>query len=166
MFLGQVSMLYEVMTILGSQFSDAEIDGAVEEVGKKFTAAGGSIAKTTNLGKLRLAYPIEQAKFGTYVLYFVELEPTGLKKLDQDLRLSEEILRHLIIARPAGVPAADFRPSSYQPPATPEGRRASDREERPAPRREHAPEKSERMSTEALNEKLDQILDSDIMKNI
>lgn len=159
-------MMYEVMTILGSQFSDAEIDGVIEQVGKKFTAAGTTIAKTTNLGKLRLAYPVEQEKFGTYVLYFVEAESTMLKKLDQDLRLSEEILRHIIIARPEGIPATDFRPSSYQPPVTPEGRRAGDREERPAPRREHAPEKPERLSTEALNEKLDQILDSDIMKNI
>jgi hypothetical protein len=56
---------------------------------------------------------------------------------------------------------------SYQQPLSPEGRRSSEREERPA--REHhaaAEAPAKKMSTEELSSKLDQILDSDIMKNV
>jgi small subunit ribosomal protein S6 len=161
-------MIYEIMSIIPPKFSDSEIEGVVANIEKLFTAAGAKIEKTTNLGKIKLAYPIDHVRFGTYVLTYVTVDGEKVQKIDQDLRLSEEVLRHLIVARPDGVPTAAFRMSSYQPPLTPEGRRAGEREERPRAERsaEAATAEKARMSTAELNDKLDQILDSDIMKNI
>lgn len=160
-------MIYEIMSIIPSKFSDSEIEGAVANIEGLFTAAGAKIEKTTNLGKIKLAYPIDHIRFGTYVLTYITVDGEKVQKIDQDLKLSEFVLRHLIIARPEGIPAATFRMTSYVPPLNAEGRRAGEREERPA-RTDRPAESVEkaRMSTAELNDKLDQILDSDIMKNI
>lgn len=159
-------MIYEIMSVIPSKFSDSEIDGAVASIEAVFTASGAKVEKTTNLGKIKLAYPIDHMRFGTYVLSYITVDGEKVKKIDQDLRLSEFVLRHMIVARPHGIPASNFRMTSYVAPLTSEGRRAGDREERP--RTERAAEGAEkaRMSTAELNDKLDQILDSDIMKNI
>mgnify|MGYP001584575257 CR=1 FL=1 len=161
-------MIYEIMSIIPSKFSDSEIDGVVANIEKLFVTAGAKVEKTTNLGKIKLAYPIDHIRFGTYVLSYVTVEGEKVQKIDQDLRLSEDVLRHMIVARPEGIPAATFRMASYQPPLTPEGRRSGEREERPRQERpaEAATTEKARMSTAELNDKLDQILDSDIMKNI
>lgn len=161
-------MIYEIMVIIPPKFSDSEIDGVIANVEKMFVNAGATVEKTTNLGKIKLAYLIDHSRFGTYVLSYVTMHGEKVQKIDQDLRLSDEVLRHLIIARPEGIPEVTFRMTSYQPPLTPEGRRAGDREERPRQERlaEGAVLEKARMSTAELNDKLDQILDSDIMKNI
>ena len=158
-------MIYEILSIIPSKYSDSEVDGAIQNVEKMFTAAGAKVEKTTNLGKLKLAYSIDHVRFGTYVLTYVEADQSIVKKIDQDLRLAEEVLRHIIIVRPEGIPAFTFRVSSYQPPFTAEGRRSSEREER-TERAPKAEGEKPRLSTAELNDKLDQILDSDIMKNI
>lgn len=161
-------MIYEIMSIIPSKFSDSEIDGVVTNIEALFTAAGAKIEKTTNLGKIKLAYPIDHIRFGTYILTYITVDGEKVQKIDQDLRLSDDVLRHIIVARPEGIPAATFRMASYLPPLTPEGRRSSEREERPRQERttEAASAEKAKMSTAELNDKLDQILDSDIMKNI
>lgn len=160
------SMIYEIMSIIPSKYSDSEIDGAIANIETMFTNAGAKVEKTTNLGKIKLAYPIDHIRFGTYVLSYIAVDGEKVKKIDQDLRLSEFVLRHMIVARPDGIPAATFRMSSYVPPLTAEGRRAGEREERPRTERPTEAVEKARMSTAELNDKLDQILDSDIMKNI
>lgn len=162
-------MLYEIMTILPSQYADTEVDGIIGTVTKVFEKAGAKVEKTHSFGKIKLAYPIERQRHGTYVMFYVTAEPAAMKKLDQDLRLTDEVLRHMIIARPQGMPKGEFKLVQYTPPLTPEGRRAGEREERtgdrPArPATEAAP--AGKVTTEELANKLDQILDSDIMKNI
>ena len=60
--------------------------------------------------------------------------------------------------------------TSYQPPLNAEGRRAGEREDAPRTRSERPAEaavaEKAKLTTAELNDKLDQILDSDILKNI
>jgi len=163
-------MLYEIMTILPSQYADTEVDGVIEPISNVFEKSGAKVEKTHSFGKIKTAYPIERQRYGTYILFYVQAEPETMKKLDLDLRLTEEILRHMIVARPEGIPKGEFKLVQYTPPLTPEGRRAGDREERTdrperAPRTQAA-DTTGKVTTEELSNKLDQILDSDIMKNI
>ncbi len=159
-------MIYEIMTILPSQYADTEIDGVVQTVTGQIEKAGAKVEKTQNFGKLKIAYPIERQRHGTYVLFYVSAEPEALQKLDQNLRLSEEVIRHLTIARPEGIPTKPVNLVQYTPPLTPEGRRAGEREERGATTHRPSTETAAKVTTEELASKLDQILDSDIMKNI
>jgi len=48
-------------------------------------------------GKRRLAYPIEHFMEGNYVLARFKLKPALSKELEANLRISEELLRHLLI---------------------------------------------------------------------
>lgn len=164
-------MLYEIMTILPAQYADTEVDGVVATISKVMEKSGAKVEKTHSFGKIKMAYPIERQRYGTYILFYVMAEPEMMKKLDQDLRLTEEVLRHMSIARPEGMPKGEFKLVSYTPPLTAEGRRAGEREERsdrPAERapRSQSADTTGKVTTEELANKLDQILDSDIMKNI
>lgn len=160
-------MLYEIMTILPSQYADTEVDGVIGTITKVLEKSGAKVEKTHSFGKIKTAYPIERQRYGTYIMFYVTAEPASLQKLDLDLRLTEELLRHMIVARPEGMPKGEFKLVQYTPPLTAEGRRAGDREERPerAPR-SVAADSTGKATTEELSNKLDQILDSDIMKTI
>lgn len=159
--------MYEILTIVPAKFADTEVDSLAERIAKMLENDGLTIERTENLGKLKLAYPIDHMRYGTYVLFFASTDSLEImKKVDQDLRLADEVLRHMIVTRPSGIPARIARPTSYVPPLTTEGRRAGDKsEDRPAKgAAKAAPE--EKLSTKELDKKLDEILDSDIMKSI
>jgi len=163
-------MLYEIMTILPSQYADTEVDGVIATVSKVLEKSGAKVEKSHSFGKIKMAYPIERQRYGTYIIFYVTAEKEAMKKVEGDLRLTEEILRHMTIARPEGMPTGEFKLIQYTPPLTTEGRRAGDREERtdrpergPRPA---TPDATGKVTTEELSNKLDQILDSDIMKNI
>lgn len=158
-------MLYELMTILPAHISDTEVDGTIDAIAKLIENAGGKVEKTQNLGKIKLAYPIKRQRHGVYALIYAEVPAEKMVKLDQNLRLAEEVVRHMIVARPEGIPTADFKLVSYTAPLTPEGRRTNEREERGAAKpAEKVGEKSP--ASEEIAGKLDAILDSDIMKNV
>ena len=161
-------MLYEIMTILPSQYADTEVSGVIETITKVLEKAGAKVEKTHSFGKIKTAYPIERQRYGTYILFYVTAEPEAMKKVDGDLRLTDEVLRHMSIARPEGMPQGEFKLVSYTPPLTTEGRRAGERDER-SDRPERRPQTADttgKVTTEEFASKLDQILDSDIMKNI
>ena len=156
-------MIYEVLYIIPSQYSDTEIDGITQKMSAIFEKFEGKIEKTENLGKIKLAYPINKERFGTFILSYVELEGDKLDKLDQDLKLTDEILRHILVKRPKGVPREAFRISAYEAPITSEGKRvhAAPRVKTQT-RQKPVIETDEKMSMEELDKKLDSILDSDL----
>ncbi len=159
-------MIYEIMTIIPSRFADTEIEKVTGDIVKEIEKAEGKIEKTLNLGKQKLAYVIEGERYGTYMLFYVAAEQSAMAKIDMNLKLSDEVLRHMVIARPEGIPTGAFKLVSYVAPLTAEGRRAGEREDRPAREHQAAEVPAKKMSTEELSSKLDQILDSDIMKNV
>lgn len=162
-------MIYEILTIIPAKFADTEVDAVAERIAKQLEAAGAKIERTENLGKLKLAYPIDHVRYGTYVLFYVEAAAEAMKKIDQAMRLADEVLRHMIVAHPDGIPAHTPKPTTYVPPLNSEGRRSSEKsDERPAMRRAEvqATVEEKPLSTKDLDKKLDEILDSDIMKSI
>ena len=157
-------MIYEILSILPSKYSDTEIEGIVQATNTLLENAGAKVVKAEVLGKLKLAYPVKQNRHGVYVLTYVEAETAVMAKVDQDLRLSDDIVRHVMVKRPAGIPVTTFRPTSYQPPLTSEGKRAS-AEDRPARAKVAVPTEGEvkqKITTEELDRKLDEILDTDL----
>ena len=89
----------------------------------------------------------------------------SLKKIDADLRLTDEVLRHLIVKCEDGIPSAKytFKLEAYQEPLTPEGKRAVARKPRvPKPQIPPTAEAVEPISSEELDKKLDEILENDM----
>jgi small subunit ribosomal protein S6 len=92
---------YELLYILSLVNGDETIPGLVDKVNGMITRYGGEIAdssQTSPWGKRRLAYPIEKQQEGFYVLSHLKMEPKQVLELDRDMRISEDVLRHLLIS--------------------------------------------------------------------
>ncbi len=88
---------YEVTFIVRPDMDEAGFTTIVDKVKGWITAAGGSITQTNVWGRRRLAYPINKMTEGQYVLVLADIPAQALAGLERDLRLSEEILRFLIV---------------------------------------------------------------------
>lgn len=155
-------MIYEILYILPSKYSDTEVEGVSGEVNTMLEASGAKVLKSEVAGKLKLAYPIKGNNHGTYVLAYIEAEGAKLAKIDQDLKLSENVVRHVIVKREKGIPSSTFRLTSYQAPLTPEGKRSASEEKAPRRQTETPAETSTKLTVEELDKKLDEILDTDL----
>jgi small subunit ribosomal protein S6 len=58
---------------------------------------GGTIEKTDNWGKRKLAYEIGHHKEGVYVLEVILGGGELMKELDRRLKVSDDLMRHLIV---------------------------------------------------------------------
>jgi small subunit ribosomal protein S6 len=88
---------YELLSIISPEVTDEDLESRVEKIGQAITERGGVISSTEQWGKRKLAYPIEHFSEGNYVLIGFKFEPALCKELEASLRISEEILRHLLI---------------------------------------------------------------------
>ena len=146
---------YEILYIINGEISEeeqAKITSALEAL---VSEAEGKILSTENLGKKKLAYPIKKIKTGYYLLSRFELPPLKLKELEKKIKLTSEILRFLILKKElVSVP-----PEKPKKPLSPVFKK-----EAPVFKKEEAkkPEKKEKVSTEELDAKLDEILGDDI----
>jgi small subunit ribosomal protein S6 len=87
---------YELMFILQPDLEQDAVNAQVE----KFAGIiqnGGEIVKQEVLGKRRLAYEIQKQREGIYVLYVFHATPDVVKELDRVLRITDEVIRHLIV---------------------------------------------------------------------
>jgi small subunit ribosomal protein S6 len=103
---------YETLVIADPTFEKEQMDQFMEKYDQQIQRFGGTLQKTTEWGKRRLAYEIKKQVEGFYFL--VEFEGTGdlVKKCDNYLNLQSNILRHLTVKRPAArkAPAAPPAP--------------------------------------------------------
>lgn len=79
-----------------------------DKVDKFITNAGGQVLKREDWGKRRLAYPIAKQTEGFYSVLQIQLPPTAVRTLENNLKLAEDVLRHLIVkVEPRLVPNAE-----------------------------------------------------------
>lgn len=98
---------YELLYIIANKYSEDELPAIQDKVKKLIEAAGGQISLTDNWGKRRLAYPIKHWRHGYYQLLRFTLPGDKLNKINQALRLDEQILRHQFIKDdPRNLPAS------------------------------------------------------------
>lgn len=58
---------------------------------------GGQVRQVDRWGRRKLAYPIAHYLEGDYVVTQFRLDPSRLRELEDSLRLSEEVIRHLVV---------------------------------------------------------------------
>jgi len=88
---------YELVFIISPQLEGEALDAAVSRVSQFITGKGGVIAAEERWGKRKLAYPVKHFQEGNYVLTRFKMKPAFSKELEANLRISEEILRHLLV---------------------------------------------------------------------
>ncbi len=88
---------YELVLIISPEVEGEKFDAVIDNVSQFITGKGGIISDVERWGKRRLAYTIRHFEEGSYVLARFKLKPTLSKELEANLRISEEVLRHLLI---------------------------------------------------------------------
>jgi len=88
---------YELVFIVSPEVADESLEGKIEGVSQFITGKDGIISDIERWGKKKLAYPVGHFLEGNYVLARFRISPARCKELDANLRISEEILRHLLI---------------------------------------------------------------------
>jgi len=88
---------YEFTFIAHPDVEDEGLTGVTEKVSQFITEGGGQITNVNHWGRRRLAYPIQKQKEGYYVLMQVQLDPKSLGELERKLKLTEEIIRNMLV---------------------------------------------------------------------
>lgn len=91
---------YEVLYIVRADIDDEKVQDAVKRVNTLIQRSGGTIDKTNLWGKRRLAYEVKHQKEGSYVLQDFQLDPDRVPELEAALKITEEVLRHLVVRKP------------------------------------------------------------------
>ena len=88
---------YELMVILSPDVGDDVINESLERLNQGVTSRGGEVVDVNHWGRRRLAYPINRHLEGNYVVSQIKLDPTEVPALEGSLRISEEVIRHMIV---------------------------------------------------------------------
>lgn len=89
---------YELVVIIGPQVPDDDVPATLDKlVRQPVESRGGQIEEVDHWGRRKLAYPISKQVEGSYVVTHLQLDPQRAKELEQGLRISEEVLRHLLV---------------------------------------------------------------------
>ena len=91
---------YEVMYIV-KPIEEEAFNAVAAKFDELLTSNGATIEKTDKWGKKHLAYPIQDFNDGLYVLTTFAAEPKAVKELDRVMKITDEILRHMIIKKEA-----------------------------------------------------------------
>jgi small subunit ribosomal protein S6 len=89
---------YEVTFIVRIEGDESYINNSVEQV-RTWIEAGelGQVTRIDRWGRKRLAYEIDKQREGYYVMMESQLEPHAIKELERNMRLSQSILRFLVV---------------------------------------------------------------------
>ena len=88
---------YELIFIISPEVVEEQLEATIERVSRFITAREGTISEIEPWGKRRLAYPIKHFGEGSYVLVRFKSKPGQNKELEANLKISEDVLRHLLI---------------------------------------------------------------------
>jgi len=89
--------LYEGMFLLDSTKAATAWEDTVKHVHDILTKHHSEIVASRQWDERRLAYPVEGHKKGTYLLTYFKTESANLKDIAADCRLSDIILRDLLL---------------------------------------------------------------------
>ena len=96
---------YELMVVLDPNLDDAAIEAMNTRIQTLVTQRGGTIENVDAWGRRRLAYPIGRFRDGVYVLTRLRLPPGATVEIERALKLTESIIRHLLVRAVGLTPA-------------------------------------------------------------
>ena len=99
---------YELMVVLDPNLDEAGIEALTSRISNMVTQRGGSVESVESAapwGRRRLAYPIARYRDGFYVLSRLRLPPTVAAEIERSLKLSESVIRHLLVRADELAPA-------------------------------------------------------------
>ncbi len=91
---------YEVVYIMDPAIGEEAINNLIEKF-RALAETQGTVTAVDDWGKRRLAYPINDLNEGHYVLMSFTANPELPKELDRVLKITDGIMRSMIICKDA-----------------------------------------------------------------
>lgn len=109
---------YEIMLMLDPELAEERQNEIIARIRELVERGGGSWVGHEPWGRRRLAYPVAKKEEGIYHLVHFDAEPAALDETTRILRITDGVMRHMAVRRPAGRPAPTATVSG---PAVPAG---------------------------------------------
>jgi ribosomal protein S6 len=169
---------YELLAIFPGTLDETETAAAAEKVKELIEKSGAADVAFENMGKTRLAYPMNHIRYGYFRTYAFFAEPGMANSIQQKLNVSNLALRAIIhrhnpksVARKLREIISDVAIQAERAERE-EARKDEGREHAPhvlhtAPRPVHAPVApvhTEAVQMEDIDKKLDELLEKDLTK--
>ncbi|WP_409343659.1 30S ribosomal protein S6 [Paenibacillus sp. MBLB4367] len=87
---------YEIMYIIRTDIEAEAVQSTIEKF-QGIITNGGEVTKSDVMGKRRLAYEINKLRDGHYVLVHFNGTPEVVAELERVMKISDEIIRYLIV---------------------------------------------------------------------
>jgi small subunit ribosomal protein S6 len=97
---------YELMVVLDPNLDETALDALNTRIQGMVTQRGGTVESVDTWGRKRLAYPIGRFRDGFYILNRVQLPPTAAVEIERALKLTESVIRHLLVRSEGLAPVA------------------------------------------------------------
>ena len=89
---------YEILYIVNPNFERKKIDDAMKEIESRLKKTKSKIINHVIWGKKKLAYPIQNHKYGTYIMaHYNGGDKNALDEFNSWLKLSDLVIRHMIV---------------------------------------------------------------------
>ncbi len=88
---------YELLYIVPTSFTDEETGAVETKISALITKLGAKVETTKRLGKFKLAYEIKGQRHGHYIMSIFAADGAALAKMEENLRINNDMLRHLIL---------------------------------------------------------------------
>ncbi|MFZ1289379.1 MAG: 30S ribosomal protein S6 [Melioribacteraceae bacterium] len=89
---------YESVVILNATLEDPQIEEIITSIHHHVKTNGGEITDVENWGRKRLAYAINNAKSGYYIITRFIAAPSMISEFERSLKLDENVIRYLTIS--------------------------------------------------------------------
>jgi small subunit ribosomal protein S6 len=103
--------VYELTILYPYPLSQKEESDLLKSVDALFAEFGAEKLHEDKWGRRGLAYPIKGFNEGSYVVYYLELDPSKLKAMETQMRILPGLLRHLAVKPPKDYQVSDFSSS-------------------------------------------------------
>lgn len=88
---------YELTFIVSPTGEEERVQEVIGRVKRLVSSVEGEVGAVQPWGRRRLAYPIQRHRDGYYVTMRLRCRPQATAEIERGLRLTEEILRHLLV---------------------------------------------------------------------
>lgn len=90
---------YELLFFVAPSTSEENRAATLKRIEATITATQGKVDNIDNWGKRKLAYEINGLTDGDYTLVDFHADPAEVAELDRVLRISDVVVRHMIVKR-------------------------------------------------------------------
>jgi len=158
---------YELLLVLPGTLDEQEAQNRSNEI-LSFVKENGEQAEISPMGKMRLAYPIKQIRYGYFYTIVFNAEVKGLKVLQEKLGLMRDLLRAMFTDFNVA-----YNPAQKAVYGTPSADTVLTEETKtefvsvPKVEKQVIPEKpAEKVDMQAIDKKLDEILSGNIIAGV